>query len=34
MITFRDGKTDPTKTEAVQTTLFKMVPSISYNFKF
>ncbi len=34
MITFRDSKTDPTKTEAVQTTLFKMVPSVSYNFKF
>ena len=34
MITFRDSKTDPSKTEAVQTTLFKMVPSVTYNFKF
>jgi len=33
-ITFRDSKTDPTKTEAVQTTLFRFVPSFSYNFKF
>ncbi len=34
IITFRDNKTDPTKTEAVQTTLFGAVPFISYNFKF
>lgn len=33
-ITFQQSKSDPTKTEAVQTTLFKMIPSISYNFKF
>lgn len=33
-ITFRDSKTNPGTTEAVQTSLFKMVPSISYNFKF
>ncbi|NBR13778.1 MAG: TonB-dependent receptor, partial [Crocinitomicaceae bacterium] len=33
-ITFRQSETDPTKTEAVQTALFKMVPSITYNFKF
>lgn len=33
-ITFRDNKDDPSKTEAVQTALFKFVPSISYNFKF
>ena len=33
-ITFQDSKTDPTKTEAVQTTLFKFVPSFTYNFKF
>jgi len=33
-ITFRDSETDPTKTEAVQTTLFKFIPSVSYNFKF
>ena len=34
LITFRDNKTDPTRTEAVQTTLFKIIPSFSYNFKF
>jgi hypothetical protein len=33
-ITFQNDKTDPTKTDAVQTTLFKFVPSISYDFKF
>lgn len=33
-ITFRESKEDPTKTEAVQTTLFKFIPSITYNFKF
>jgi hypothetical protein len=33
-ITFRDNKEDPQKTEAVQTSLFKWIPSISYNFKF
>jgi hypothetical protein len=33
-ITFRDSKSDPSKTEAVQTTLFKFVPSVTYNFKF
>jgi hypothetical protein len=34
MITFRDSQSDPTMTEAVQTTLFKMIPSVTYNFKF
>lgn len=34
MITFRNNENDPTKTEAVQTTLFKWIPSFSYNFKF
>jgi CarboxypepD_reg-like domain/TonB-dependent Receptor Plug Domain len=34
MITFRDSKSDPSKTEAVQTTLFKIIPSVTYNFKF
>jgi hypothetical protein len=34
IITFRDNKTDPGKTEAVQTTLFSAVPFVSYNFKF
>jgi hypothetical protein len=33
-INFRESKTDPGKTEAVQIALFKYVPSISYNFKF
>ena len=33
-ITFRENKDDPSKTEAVQTTLFKIVPAITYNFKF
>ncbi len=33
-ITFRDNEADPTKTEAVKTSLFRWVPSISYNFKF
>lgn len=33
-ITFRDNEDDPSKTEAVQTALFKFIPSISYNFKF
>jgi hypothetical protein len=33
-ITFRTNKDDASKTEAVQTALFKFIPSISYNFKF
>jgi TonB-dependent receptor-like protein/carboxypeptidase-like protein len=33
-IDFRQGKNDPNITEAVQTSLFTFVPSISYNFKF
>lgn len=33
MITFRQNEEDPTRTEAVKTSLFKFVPSISYNFK-
>ncbi|ACU05884.1 MULTISPECIES: TonB-dependent receptor [Pedobacter] len=33
-ITFRDKETDPNRTEAIRTTLFRFVPSISYNFKF
>lgn len=32
-IDFRENETDPTKTEVVQTSLFKFVPSISWNFK-
>ena len=33
-IYFKDSKTDPQKTEAVRTTLFTYVPSVTYNFKF
>ena len=33
-ITFRDNELDPTRTEALQTSLFRWVPSVSYNFKF
>jgi hypothetical protein len=33
-ISFRDNKDDPDKTEAVQNTLFKFIPSLTYNFKF
>jgi len=33
-ITFRDNPDDRSKTQAVQTSLFKFVPSVSYNFKF
>jgi len=33
-IDFQQSETDPNKTEAVQLSLFKLVPSISYNFKF
>ncbi|MEE9431660.1 MAG: TonB-dependent receptor [Melioribacteraceae bacterium] len=33
-ITFREAKSDPSKTEAVKLALFKYVPSITYNFRF
>jgi hypothetical protein len=33
-ISFTDSVNDPTKTEAVQTSLFRWVPSVTYNFKF
>ncbi len=33
-ISFRVNKDNPNKTEAVQLSLFRFVPSISYNFKF
>ncbi len=33
-IEFKDVKDDPTKTEAVQTSLFRWVPSVTWNFKF
>ncbi len=32
-ITFEEDPDDPSKTQAVQTTLFKLIPSITYNFK-
>ncbi len=33
-ITFRQSESDPNKTEAVQTTLFRIVPAVTWNFKF
>lgn len=33
-ISFRESETSPGRSEAVQTTLFKYIPSITYNFKF
>jgi hypothetical protein len=33
-VNFRESEDDPDKTEAVKTSLFTFVPSISYNFKF
>jgi len=33
-ITFEDDPDDPTRTRAVQTSLFRWVPSVTYNFKF
>jgi hypothetical protein len=33
-IAFQKSETDPNQSEIVKTTLFKMVPSISYHFKF
>jgi hypothetical protein len=33
-ISFRESETDPNKTEAVRTSLFRFVPSITWNFKF
>jgi hypothetical protein len=33
-ITFADSETDPTKTVATQTSLFRWVPSVTWNFKF
>lgn len=33
-ISFRDNEDDPTKTEAVKTSLFRFIPSFTYNFKF
>jgi hypothetical protein len=33
-ITFRNDPDDPTKTQALQISLFRWVPSVTYNFKF
>jgi hypothetical protein len=33
-INFQDSETNPGTTEAVRLALFKMIPSVSYNFKF
>ena len=33
-IFFRQNRTDPTKTEAVQITLFPIIPSVTYNFNY
>jgi len=33
-ISFRESENDPSKTEAVRYSLFQIVPSITYNFKF
>ncbi|MES2587770.1 MAG: TonB-dependent receptor [Bacteroidota bacterium] len=33
-ISFRENENDPSKTEAVQIALFKIIPAITYNFKF
>ena len=33
-ITFQEDPDDATKTQALQTTLFRWVPSVTYNFKF
>jgi hypothetical protein len=33
-ISFRESENDPAKTEAVRQSLFQIVPSITYNFKF
>lgn len=34
MMTFKENKANPQKIDAVQTSLFQWVPSVSYNFKF
>lgn len=33
-MTFKENKSDPQKIDAVQTSLFRWVPSVTYNFKF
>ncbi|WP_200976363.1 TonB-dependent receptor [Echinicola sp. 20G] len=34
MVTFREDRDDPTKTEAVKFSLFSILPSVTYNFRF
>lgn len=34
IVTFRKSPTDPSKTEAVKLSIFSLVPSFTYNFKF
>ncbi|QCR21252.1 TonB-dependent receptor [Pontibacter sp. SGAir0037] len=34
LINFRENENDPSRTEAYQVALFKMIPSVSYNFRF
>jgi hypothetical protein len=34
IISFRESETNPGQTEAVQTSLFRWVPTVTYNFKF
>jgi len=34
IITFEESETDPNKTVAIQTSLFRWIPSISWNFKW
>lgn len=33
-MTFKENKTNPQKVDAIQTSLFRWVPSVTYNFKF
>jgi len=33
-ISFREKEDDPTKTEIIQLSLFRIIPSVSYNFRF
>lgn len=33
-MTFKENKTDPQRIDAVQTSLFRWVPSVTYNFRF
>ena len=33
-VTFQNNKSDPTRTEAIETSLFGIVPSVTWNFKF